>query len=73
MKRLGVFFIALGLLGLLYTALSYKGNYKPYLAGVIVLNKANEKVINWPPLISAVLIGIGIVVIATSKEGKEAT
>ena len=67
-KTIGIVIIAIGLIMLLYTGFSYVTSEKVVDLGPIQINKEKNHSVQWPPIVGAVLLIGGIVVIVFDKK-----
>lgn len=67
-KTIGIVLIAIGIVMLIYTGFSYVTNEKVVDLGPIQINKEKKHSVQWPPVVGAVLIIGGIVVIVFDKK-----
>jgi hypothetical protein len=69
MKRtLGIVFLVIGILMLIYTGFSYTKREKVVDAGPVHISADKEHSVNWPPYAGAILAVGGIVLLVTSSK-----
>jgi drug/metabolite transporter (DMT)-like permease len=68
MKTLGIFLAAIGLIMMIYTGFNYVTKEKVVDIGPLEINKETNHPVQWSPIVGAVLLVGGIVMIATSKK-----
>lgn len=68
MKILGIVFIVLGAVMLIWTGFTYTKKEKIVDAGPIQVSADREKTVNWPPYAGGVLLVGGIALVALSKK-----
>ncbi len=66
-KAIGFGLIIIGIIMLAYTGFNYVTTEKVVDLGPIEINKQENHTVQWPPLIGAVLVAGGIVLIARDK------
>ncbi len=69
MKGIGIIFIVLGVIMLIWTGFTYTKKEKIVDAGPIQVSADREKSVNWPPYAGGILVVGGIVLLALSKKG----
>jgi|WetSurMetagenome_2_1015567.scaffolds.fasta_scaffold1057430_1 hypothetical protein len=67
-KSLGIILVVLGIVMLIYTGFSYVTTEKVVDLGPIQINKEKNHFVQWPPVVGAVLLIGGVVVIAFDKK-----
>jgi uncharacterized membrane protein YdcZ (DUF606 family) len=67
-KNLGIILVVIGLLMMLYTGFNYITTEKVVDLGPIQINKNENHPVKWSPIIGAILLVGGIVVIAIDKK-----
>ena len=67
MKNAGIVLIVLGIVMLIYTGFTYTTKEKVVDLGPLEVNKEKTHDVSWPPIIGAVLLVAGVIVIATNK------
>lgn len=68
MRTLGIVLIVLGIVALIYTGFSFTTKEKVLDVGPLEVNKEKENVVSWPPIVGALLVIGGIVVLVTAKK-----
>jgi len=68
MKILGIAFIILGAIMLIWTGFTYTKKEKIIDAGPIQVSADREKTVNWPPYAGGVLLVGGIVLVVLGKK-----
>lgn len=68
MRSLGVILIVLGIIALVYTGFTYKTTEKVADIGPLEVNKEKEHTVNWPPILGAIMLVGGIVVIVSGRK-----
>lgn len=68
MKTLGIIIIALGILMMIYTGFTYVTTENVVDLGPIQINKEERHPLNWSPIIGALLLIGGIVLIVINKK-----
>jgi len=66
-KALGIVLIVIGIIMIAYTGFNFVTTEKVVDLGPIQINKEKNHMINWPPVIGAVLLIGGTVIIFTNK------
>jgi uncharacterized membrane protein len=67
-KSLGVIFIVLGLILLVWTGFTYTQKEKIIDAGPIQVSADKEKSVNWPPYLGGIVLVAGIVIFINSRQ-----
>ncbi len=67
-KYLGIAIIAIGILMMIYTGFNYVTTEKVVDLGVIEINKQQNHLVQWPPIVGLALIVGGIVLLAFNKK-----
>lgn len=67
MKNLAIVLIVIGVVMLLYTGFTYTTKEKVLDVGPLEVNKEKTHNVNWPPIIGAVLVAGGIIMLLTNK------
>lgn len=67
-KTLGIILVALGIVMLIYTGFSFVTTEKVVDLGPIQINKEKNHFVQWPPVVGAILLIGGVVVIAFDKK-----
>jgi hypothetical protein len=70
MKTLGIVLAAIGLMMMIYTGFNYVTKEKVVDIGPIEINKETNHPVQWSPIVGAVLLVGGIVIIVTGKNAK---
>lgn len=68
MKILGIAFIILGAVMLIWTGFTYTKKEKIIDAGPIQVSAEKEKSVNWPPYAGGILLVGGIALVALAKK-----
>jgi len=68
MKKLGIVLAAIGIIMMIYTGFNYVTKDKVVDIGPIEINKETNHPVQWSPIVGAVLLVGGIVIIVTSKK-----
>jgi uncharacterized membrane protein len=68
MKTLGIIFVILGAVMLIWTGFTYTKKEKLIDAGPIQISADREKTVNWPPYAGGVLLIGGIALVALAKK-----
>ncbi|MEL7589341.1 MAG: hypothetical protein AAGU19_21685 [Prolixibacteraceae bacterium] len=68
MKKTGIFIAVLGLLMIIYTGFNYITKEKVVDLGPIEINQKVKHPVQWSPIIGAVLLIGGIVIVLTDKK-----
>lgn len=68
MKTLGIVLAVIGLMMMIYTGFNYVTKEKVVDLGPIEINKETNHPVQWSPIVGAVLLAGGIVVIVISKK-----
>jgi uncharacterized membrane protein len=68
MKTLGIVFVILGAVMLIWTGFTYTKKEKLIDAGPIQVSADREKTVNWPPYAGGVLLIGGIALVALAKK-----
>ncbi len=67
MRTLGIVLIILGILALVYTGFTYTTKEKVADIGPLEVAKEKQNTVNWPPILGAILLVGGIVMVVTDK------
>lgn len=67
-RSLGVIFIVLGLILLVWTGFNYTQKEKIIDAGPIQVSVDKEKSVNWPPYLGGIVLIAGIVIFVKSRQ-----
>lgn len=67
-KSLGIIFIVLGLILLVWTGFNYTQKEKIIDAGPIQVSVDKEKSVNWPPYLGGIVLIAGIVIFINSRQ-----
>jgi len=70
MKTFGIFLAAVGLIMMIYTGFNYVTKKKVVDIGPIEINKETNHPVQWSPIVGAILLVGGIVIIVTGKNAK---
>jgi hypothetical protein len=70
MKTFGIFLAAIGLIMMIYTGFNYMTKEKVVNIGPIEINKETNHPVKWSPIVGAVLLVGGIIIIVTGKNAK---
>jgi uncharacterized membrane protein len=68
MRSLGIILIILGILALIYTGFTYTTTEEVAEIGPLEVNKEKEHSVNWPPILGAIMLVGGIVLVATDRK-----
>jgi uncharacterized membrane protein YdcZ (DUF606 family) len=68
MKKLGIILAAIGIIMMIYTGFNYVTKEKVVDIGPIEINKETNHPVEWSPIVGAVLLVGGILIIVTSKK-----
>ena len=66
-KNIGLIFIVIGAILLIWTGFTYTKKEKIVDAGPIQISADRQKTVNWPPYVGGVILVAGIVILVTSK------
>lgn len=66
-KNIGLIFIVIGAILLIWTGFTYTKKEKIVDAGPIQISADREKSVNWPPYAGGLILVAGIVILVTSK------
>ena len=67
-KTIGIAFIIIGAVMLIWTGFTYTRKEKVVDAGPMQISADRQKTVNWPPYLGGILLVGGIVIVATSKK-----
>jgi uncharacterized membrane protein YidH (DUF202 family) len=67
-KNVGIWIVVIGVIMMIYTGFNYVTKEKVVDLGAIEINKEKSHPVNWSPIVGAILIVGGIVLIASSKK-----
>ena len=67
-KKTGIVLIIVGIIMMIYTGFNYVTTEKVVDLGPIEINKEENHPVNWSPIMGAVLIVGGIILMATGKK-----
>lgn len=70
MKTLGIVLAAIGLMMMIYTGFNFVTKEKVVDLGPIEINKETSHPVQWSPIVGAILLIGGIVIIVTGKKAK---
>jgi len=70
MKTLGIVLAAIGLMMMIYTGFNYVTKEKVVDLGPIEINKQTNHPVRWSPIVGAILLVGGIVIVVTGKNAK---
>jgi len=68
MKAFGIFLVTVGLIMMIYTGFNYVTKEKVVDIGPLQINKETNHPVQWSPIIGAILLVGGIMVIVTGKK-----
>ena len=68
MKTTGGVLALIGLLMIVFTSINFKTKEKVVDLGPLEVNKEKNHTVNWPPVLGAVLLVSGIVIMVTNKK-----
>jgi hypothetical protein len=68
MKTTGSVLAIIGLLMIVFTSINFKTKEKVVDLGPLEVNKEKNHTVNWPPVLGAVLLVSGIVIMVTNKK-----
>lgn len=66
-KTLGILFVAIGIIMLIWTGFSYTRKEKVVDAGPVHISADKQKNVNWPPYAGGFLVLGGVILLATSR------
>jgi len=69
-KNIGIALIVIGIIMMIYTGFNYVTKEKVVDLGPVEINKEEHHPVQWSPIVGALLLVGGIVIIATGKGGK---
>jgi len=67
-KPLGIILVVLGIIMMIYTGFNYVTNEEVVDIGVLQINAEKNHPVKWSPIVGAILLVGGIVVIVTGKK-----
>ncbi|NLP57526.1 hypothetical protein [Lutibacter sp. B1] len=67
-KTIGLVAIVIGIIMMVFTSINFKTKEEVVDLGAVKINKEKNHPVKWSPIIGAVLIIGGIVVVATAKK-----
>lgn len=67
-KPLGIILVVLGIIMMIYTGFNYVTNEKVVDIGPLQINAEKNHPVQWSPIVGAILLAGGIVVIVTGKK-----
>jgi drug/metabolite transporter (DMT)-like permease len=67
-KTIGLIAIVIGIIMMVFTSINFKTKEEVVDLGALEINKEKNHPVKWSPIIGAVLIIGGIVVVATAKK-----
>ena len=68
-RTLGIVVIVIGILMIIYTGFNYVTTEKVVDLGPIKINTEKNHPVQWSPIVGAILLVGGILIVATSKKG----
>lgn len=68
MKSIGIVLIILGIVALIYTGFTYKSTERVADIGPLKINKEKEHHVNWPPILGAIMLVGGIVMVVADNK-----
>ncbi|HKR05568.1 MAG TPA: hypothetical protein VJY62_13115 [Bacteroidia bacterium] len=68
MKTTGGILVIIGLLMIVFTSINFKTKEKVVDLGPIEVNKEKDHKVNWPPVLGAVLLVGGVVIMVMNKK-----
>ncbi|MCL4481930.1 MAG: hypothetical protein M1445_04835 [Bacteroidetes bacterium] len=68
-RALGIAVIAIGIIMMIYTGFNYVTSEKVVDIGPIKINAEKNHPVQWSPIVGAILLVGGIVIVVTSKKG----
>ncbi len=68
-RALGITVIAIGIIMMIYTGFNYVTSEKVVDIGPIKINAEKNHPVQWSPIVGAILLVGGIVIVVTSKKG----
>ncbi len=68
MRNIGIVIIVIGVLMMIYTGFNYVTTEKVVDLGPIKINKEKDHPVQWSPIVGAILLAGGVVIIATGKK-----
>ena len=69
-KNLGILLVVIGVIMMIYTGFNYVTTEKVVDLGPLQINKNENHPVQWSPIIGALMLVGGIVIIATNKNKK---
>lgn len=69
-KNLGIVLVVIGVIMMIYTGFNYVTTEKVVDLGPLQINKNENHPVQWSPIIGALMLVGGIVIIATNKNKK---
>lgn len=69
MKTLGIIFVALGILMMIYTGFDYVTTKKVADIGPVQVDKKESHPVQWSPIVGGALLLGGIVILVSGKKG----
>lgn len=70
-RALGIVLVVIGIIMMLYTGFNYVTTKKVVDLGPIQINKKENHPVQWSPIVGALLLVGGIVIIVTNKNKKQ--
>ena len=67
MKNLGIILIVIGIIMMIYTGFNFVTQKKVVDLGPLQVNKEENHPVQWSPIIGAVILIGGVVIVATNK------
>lgn len=68
LRSIGITFLAIGIIMIAYTGFSYVTTDKIVDLGAIKITKQTNHPVKWTPVFGAVLLAVGVVIIAGGKK-----
>ena len=69
-KTIGIVFLAIGVVMLIWTGFSYTQREKVVDAGPVHISADKQKTVSWPPYAGGILVVAGVVMLVTARGRK---
>ncbi|HWB93313.1 MAG TPA: hypothetical protein VG605_15735 [Puia sp.] len=66
-KNLGIVFLVIGLVMLIWTGFSYTKREKVVDAGPVHISADKQKTVSWPPYAGGILVIAGVIMLVTAR------